>query len=389
MIAAITALFLYGAIASMLGTLLPGLSLRFHMTPKQNGGIASVQALGLVLASLAAGPLVDNRGKKTGFLAGMVLIVLSLFALPNSVGWKTVMASMFVLGIGSGTIVTAANTLVSDIGEQKRAAMLNFANIFFGVGGMVTPFIAANLLHGNTIGLGYLLAALAVTILIVHATTPMPAPSLHQSFDFSQVLRLPDKSLLFFISLFIFLYVACEVAFWNWLTKYLVGEGIAQPVALNILAFGFASGILAGRLIGSRVLMKYSAISVTFTCSWLMVITTYWALHAGNPAMAGLSVFCAGAAMGPVYPSVMAIAGDVFSQMAATCMGIVITSGWLGVVASSWLIGLIAGNDEGHLRMALMLLPVFSIAMIAINLGLRPLLARARARGRVVYDAPA
>ena len=42
MIAAITALFLYGTIASMLGTLLPGLSSQFHLTPKQNGGIASV-----------------------------------------------------------------------------------------------------------------------------------------------------------------------------------------------------------------------------------------------------------------------------------------------------------------------------------------------------------
>src|SRR6266851_4820385 len=98
MIAAITALFLYGAIASMLGTLLPDLSAQFHMTAKQNGSIASMQALGLVLASIVAGPLIDSRGKKTGFLGGMALIVISLFALPNSVGWKTIMAAMFVLG---------------------------------------------------------------------------------------------------------------------------------------------------------------------------------------------------------------------------------------------------------------------------------------------------
>jgi fucose permease len=389
MIAAITALFLYGAIASMLGTLLPDLSAQFHMTAKQNGSIASMQALGLVLASIVAGPLIDSRGKKTGFLGGMALIVLSLFALPNSVGWKTIMAAMFVLGVGGGTIVTAANTLVSDIGEDRRASLLSFANVFFGLGGLLTPFIAANLLHGNAIGLSYLIAVLATVTFILHVTTPMPPPAMHQGFVFSQALRLPDKSLLFLLSLFNFLYVSCEVAFWNWLTKYLVGEGISRPVALNILALGFASGMLAGRLISSRLLLKYSAVSVSFVCSGLMVITTYWTLHAGNPAIAGLSVFCAGAVMGPVFPSVIAVAGDAFSQMTATCVGIVITAGWIGVVTSSWLIGLLAGSDGTHLRMALLILPAFSAAMILINLGLRPLLARARARGRIVYDAPA
>jgi len=389
MIAASSALFLYGTIAPMLGTLLPDLSTRFHMTPSQNGDIAAVQALGLVLASMIAGPLIDSRGKKAGFLAGTTLIVVSLFTLPNATGWKLIMGSMFILGIGGGTIVTAANTLVSDIGEGKRAAMLSFANVFFGVGGLVTPLIAANIFHGNAIGLSYLIAALAFGMLIMDAATPMPAPVQPSTSDLSQIPRLQDKPLLLLLSLFVFLYVACEVAFWNWLTKYLVSEGISKPLALNILALGFASGMLAGRLISSRILIRYSPVSVSFVCSGLMALTTYWTLHVGNPTVAWLSVFCAGAAMGPVYPSAIGIVGDAFPHKSATCMGIAITSGWLGVVASSWLIGLIAGNNGEHLRLALLLLPVFSVVMMVINLALRPMLARVRARQRMVYDAPA
>ncbi len=285
------------------------------------------------------------------------------------------MVAMFVLGIGGGTIVTASNTLVSDIGEEKRGSLLSFANVFFGLGGLLTPFIAANLLRGNSIGLGYLVAALAAVLLVVHATTPMPPPG-PDGFHLSQALRLPGKSLLLLLSLFIFLYVACEVAVWNWLTKYLVGQGISRSLALNILGFGFASGIMFGRLIGSRLLMRYSAISVSFICSCLMVVTTYWALNSSSPAIACLSVLCAGVAMGPVYPSAMAITGDAFTQMTATCLGIVITSGWLGAAASSWFIGLIAGSNDEHLRGALLLVPAFATAMIAINLGLRPLLKR-------------
>jgi fucose permease len=389
MIAAIATLFLYGTIASMLGTLLPDLSTQFHLTPRQNGSIASVQALGLVLASIAAGPLIDSRGKKAGFLTGMVLIVMALFALPSSIGWRTIMGAMFVLGLGGGVIVTASNNLVSDMGESKRAAMLSFANMFFGLGGLVTPLIAAHLFHGNAVVVSYLVAALALAVLALHLSTPMPAAAPLQEAAAARPWNLESTALLFLLSLFVFFYIACEVAFWNWLTKYLVSQGIPRAVALNILAFGFAAGLLLGRLVSSRLLLKYSAVSVSFICSWLMIATTYWVLHSGNRMMAGVSVFCAGAAMGPVYPSAMGMVGDAFRQMTATYMGVAITWGWLGIVTSSWLIGLIAGDHDDHLGKALLLLPLFSAAMIVINLASRPLLLKARARNQMVYDAPA
>jgi hypothetical protein len=44
-------------IAAMLGTILPNLSDRFHLTPTQNGTIAFAQALGLIIASVGVGPL--------------------------------------------------------------------------------------------------------------------------------------------------------------------------------------------------------------------------------------------------------------------------------------------------------------------------------------------
>ena len=388
MIAAISAIFLYGMIASLLGTLLPDLSARFQMTPRQSGSIAGLQALGLMLASVVAGALIDRVGKKAGFVSGLTLMVVALVALSNSAGWKSVMIAMFILGLGGGAVVTAANNLVSDIGEEKRGVLLSFVNIFFGLGGMVTPFLAASLLRGNSMALAWVIATLAASLLVFDATTNMPAPVPH-NFEFSQALRLPGKRLLLLLSLFVFLYVACEVAVWNWLTKYLVSQGLSRSLALNILGFGFASGMIVGRLIGTRLLSRYSATSVSLVCSCLMVAATFWTLNAATPVAACLSVLCTGIVMGPVYPSAMAISGDAFRQMSATRMGIVITAGWMGAAASSWLIGLIAGGSDRHLRMALLLLPVFAALMIAINLGLRPLLATILSRGRIVYDAPA
>ena len=63
-LAASLAIFVYGMTAAMLGTILPDFSARFHLTPKQNGTIAFCQALGLILASIGVGPLIDYEGKK-------------------------------------------------------------------------------------------------------------------------------------------------------------------------------------------------------------------------------------------------------------------------------------------------------------------------------------
>jgi fucose permease len=84
--AAILATFIYGMIAAMLGTILPELSDRFQLTPRQNGTIALAQAIGLIVASLAVGPLLDDEGKKAGLILGLAFISLALFVLPRSPG---------------------------------------------------------------------------------------------------------------------------------------------------------------------------------------------------------------------------------------------------------------------------------------------------------------
>ena len=126
--AAIIAIFIYGMIAAMLGTILPDLSDRFSLTPSQNGTIAFAQALGLILASLAVGPLLDNEGKKIGMILGLAFISIALFALPRSPGFRSILFLLFLLGLGGGTVVTASNSLVSDVSQAHRGTALTSAS---------------------------------------------------------------------------------------------------------------------------------------------------------------------------------------------------------------------------------------------------------------------
>ncbi len=370
-LAAILAIFIYGMIAAMLGTILPDLSTRFSLTPRQNGIIASIQALGLIIASVGVGPLIDDEGKKIGLLLGLGLVTIALFLLPKSSGFGSIAAYLFLLGLGGGIIVTGANALASDVSETSRGTTLNLLNLFFGLGGLATPFISANLLKRNSTKLCYLVATAAAVTLAVHVATPMPAPAGGAGFIFAGAGAVFGKPALFLLSLMLFLYVACEVGMWNWLAEHLIAQGVPESRALNILSLGFALGILVGRAVVSQVLRTVPAETVTLAASVLMAITTFWALR--TTAAAGIAVFLAGVAMAPVYPTVLAMIADRFHTKTATAQGIDISSGWLGLAVSSRVIGSIAGGDPKRLKTALLVIPAAAVVMVAVNLALRAL----------------
>lgn len=370
-LAAILAIFIYGMIAAMLGTILPELSDRFKLTPSQNGTIASAQALGLILASLCTGPILDNEGKKLGIVLGLGLIAVALFVLPRVSGFFSIAFLLFLLGVGGGITVTAANALASDVGEPHRAMALTLANLFFGLGALATPFIAANLFGRNWVRLCYTIASLTVVTVVIEALTRMPGPTGAGRFVLTNVAPVLGRPLLFLTAFFVFLYITCEVGMWNWLPRHLIAQGIPETRALNILSLGFALGILIGRAAILPVLNHVPAVTVTLWGSVAMALTTFLLLRMKSARAAGVLVFLAGLSMAPVFPSTLAIVGDAFPRMTGTAIGFVITCGWIGLAVSSRVIGAIAGGDPRRLKKALLVIPASAVIMVCLDLAIR------------------
>ena len=368
--AAILAIFVYGMIAAMLGTILPDLSDRFHLTPTQNGTIALVQALGLIIASLGVGPLLDTQGDKIGLILGLVCIAFALFLLPRAAGFRHILLLLFLLGMGGGIVVTGANSLANSVSGTQSAIVLNLVNLFFGLGGLATPFIAANVFKKNWVRLCYTVASLTVAAIVVQAMSHMPPPSGNAQFVLANVGPILGRPVLFMLGLFLFLYITCEVGVWNWLPRHLIAQGIPESRALNILSLGFALGLLVGRVAISPVLAHAPAIEVTLGASIAMAITTFLMLQTNKPGMAAALVFVAGLSMAPVFPTTLAITGSVFPRMTGTALGFVITCGWVGLAVSSWIIGAIAGNDPRRLKKALLLFPASAVLMVILNLAI-------------------
>lgn len=368
--AACLAIFVYGMVASMLGTINPGLASKFQLDNAQTGYVALAQGIGLIIASVSVGPLIDRKGKKIGLLLGLALVAVSFFALATATGFEMIVLAMLVLGFGGGIVLTGANALGSDVSESKRATVLNFLNVFVGLGGLMTPFVAGNLLAGDAIRVAWGAAIITSATFLLHLFLKIPPPveSPDQATGSSDVFRHP---ILYVLALVIMLYTACEFGIWNWLSKYLINQGIQESTALNILSLGFALGLLLGRVAVAPVLIKIPPLTVTTISAVLMAITTYAMLQTSDPTIAAAAVFCAGLAMAPVFPTTVAIVAGIFKQGTATAIGFTITCGFTGVALSSPLIGWLSGTDPSGLKTGLMVLPVCALVIVGLNLGLR------------------
>ncbi len=370
-LAAVLAVFVYGMIAAMLGTILPDFSQRFKLSPKQNGNIALVQALGLIAASIFTGPLIDSQGTKAGLLLGLGLASLALLLLPRSTGYGSVVFYLLLLGLGGGCIVNGAFALAGSLGGNL-ARVFNLVNLFFGLGGMATPFIAANLFKRNAIKLCYFAGGITAATFVLHSSIAMPPARI--GFELTRVSALVSSPVFWVLGAMLFLYTSTEVGVWNWMVRHLIAQGISEGTALNILSLGFALGITLGRVAVVPVLGPVSPKMVTLVAAAAMIVTLLIALRATRAMVAGVAVFCAGLAMAPVFPTVNSMASEAFPEVRATAMGLCQTFGWVGLAVSSGIIGAIAGGDPKRLKKALLILPLFSALIVVANLVLLGLL---------------
>ncbi|HYM10372.1 MAG TPA: hypothetical protein VEU62_06555, partial [Bryobacterales bacterium] len=211
--------------------------------------------------------------------------------------------------------------------------------------------------------------AFTLVTLVISIVTAMPPPSgAAQSVGkgYGEIFARP---VFYILALQLFLYVGIEVGTETWLVKYLIGKWGEESarVATNILSFGFAAGLLVGRVVVSRIFAAVAEWKVTFGFSLAMAVTTYGMLQVDSQLAVIIVVFCAGLACAPMFPTLLAMVGNAFTQNAAQALGTVITIGWFGFLVIPPLVGKLGGANLGK---GLLLLPACAIAIALSHLGL-------------------
>lgn len=350
-------LLLRGALASLafislglpdglLGVAWPSMRRTFTLDLDAVGALLVATTVGYVASSFASGRVRRYLSVAHLVAASCALTGLALVGYATVSSWTALIALGVCLGLGAGAVDAALNT---DAATRHGHGMLNWLHACYGIGAAAGPLLmTAILVRGLPWQRGYLLVAigqlaLAAAFVTTRGSWTTPAATAESGGHASipATLRLPAAQL--GILVFV-LYAGVEASMGLWTyTLMIEGRGMDAANAAWIASL-FWGGLTGGRLVAAATGGRMPARALLPLCQALVLagVVIVWA-DAGFTASA-LGVAIAGAACGPIFPTLIATtprrvgalhaANAVGFQVGAAAAGIALLPATVGAIAA-------------------------------------------------------
>ena len=326
---------LFGGIATTIGATLPLVIREFGWNYFVAGWIFAGSAAGFFISTFIAGMLLPKWGARSVMLVGLILqgLGLGLFGHSDSLVLNLIM--FVVLGLGQGAVEVTTNVSVVSIETPGKSRLMNLVHSAFTIGAMAAPFLAGLLAWLDVSWrVVYICMAFFCGIMLIWT---WQARWLHEVNESSSASAAVNKLKFFrdpFLLLLagtIFFYVGAEIGISNWIAEYFVEihQSSAAVGALMVAVLWF--GVFLGR-IGIGVGYRGNRLAkVLVLCSIVSVLFLGLAIWSGSLWGAGLFFFLTGVGYSIIYPCVMSIIGLTFQKGQSAAIGLVSTSGGVGV----------------------------------------------------------
>lgn len=362
-------MFIFGIVLFLVGSLLPTL----HVTDANAGSLGSIPLIGILAATVVAGPILDIHGARQMLIVALILIAGSLALMPSlSVFWQLEICCL-AYGFGGGILNTATNVLIADLHVESRARALNLLGFFFSAGAVAAPLLMS--LAGGALSPAVvlrLLAAFTAAVLFPVLFFRFPPP-LQAGVRIRNLLTVMHQPLVWLFGLILFFESGSENCMFVWAGK-IVTKALHAPAAQGSLALvALAAALGAGRL-GAVVWLRWLGNLGTVWLSVCLVVTGILIAVAAQslPTMI-LAMAVIGLGISAIFPTVLGIAGEHFPGETGTAFGAIIALALIGGAAGPK----IGGYAISHGPLQVLWIPAVSAAAVGI---LTAVAARTRQR---------
>jgi fucose permease len=248
---------LIGATSSLFGPLLVTFSHHFRVSLPDAGEVLSVFFVGALLGVLPGWwGLKRTTGRR---VLSVSLVVMAAGTLASGLvhSWGVFLASIFVLGLGFGSIDMSLNVLLSRTATEGRAHRLSFVNAGYGLGAVICPLLVV-LVHPRNFP-GFFVTISLVAVVLTSFNRGVHAPALRAEVLQSRVSAARTQRwpiLVSFIGAYV-VYVAVETSASGWMSSQLQRGGYSASVG-SVVTAGFWVGMTIGRSVGGVVHRLFS-----------------------------------------------------------------------------------------------------------------------------------
>ena len=317
-ISVFTGIFLFGVSMVIIGSTLPVLKERFGMSDVEAGELFSILPLGLLVGSVAFGPIADKYGYRWVLAVASVLLSLGFLGIAHAGSVNLLRICIFLFGIGGGVMNGASSALVSDLSEkEKKITNLTWLGAFFGIGAFFMPMalsVIDKAYHTLVIDVACVLSLL---IAILFAVIAYPVTIQKDKISFRLIPVFFKNKLFIAICLYLFFQSAFEAIVNNWTVSYFLDLNVNEDKALYAFSSSVLGMIVMRVLTGSVLkkmrfnqLMGFALFILAIGLILLILPTPYYLKVAG--------MFLIGSGLAPGFPVMLGTAGELFKEVSAT-----------------------------------------------------------------------
>jgi MFS transporter, FHS family, glucose/mannose:H+ symporter len=341
--AACIGILFFGMAITTLGSIVPGLKVKYHLDDISSGTLFSILPFGILMGSLFFGPFCDRYGYKILLALACFSMFLGFEGIAYAPSHFILKGCIFLFGLGGGAINGATSALVADISEKDKGANLSLLGVFFALGALGMPFILGVLeSHFSYEIIVSIVGFATLCVAVFYLMIQFPPAKQSGGLPVKQSLHLLKDGVLLLIAFFLFFQSAFEGIINNWITTYLSDYlSIPSNKALYALSL-FVVGMTVMRLLLGSVL-RNTDVKKIWAGSFLMILSGLILLAFGTsfiPSAIGLVLVGAGLAAG--FPIMLGFVGDRFKELSGTAFSIAFVIALAGNMIINYSMGFIA-----------------------------------------------
>ena len=354
--------FIFGLVLALPGTLFgtPAWTTSVGCDVAAQANLLVVFFTGQLTCTAAAGIAVDHFGAQRVLTAGTGLLALGFLALAAAAGPGAAAMGFALLAAGGSTINAASNTLVSVTFGERRGAMLSLLGVFCAIGACLAPFAVG--VTGITSRLTAL-GALAVVVTVAPLAMDRAAWT-SRGVTLRAMLALGRDHRLAGLILWLGVEFGVEAILAGWSAAYALATLPGVNAAFVVVLYW--AGLCAGRVSAPWALRRSSKLVTVGVAAGLAAFAVAGMVSASTWSALAVSVFAAGFALGPLAPTIVAVAGDRYPQQSGLAIGALLSVAQIGAVLLPWIAGRVAISQGFR---AAMLVPLAAAIALSLSAG--------------------
>ncbi len=311
------------------GVLIPYQMADYHVDKVVVGLLFFAYSGGYVLSGLANGPMIHRLGVRGHLVSGSAVYLVTALGIGLHPGYGGLVGATAALGFGSGVLDSGLNAYIASL--PRHTTLLNLLHAFYGIGALVGPVLATQLVHRHVPWQDtYLVLAACVVPLIVGFAVALPARTAVPDESAGSPLRLAfGHRAVWLGALFLFLCVGVEITIGNWgFTLLTQGQGRDELTAGYVVS-GYWLGLTAGRFLISAATSRAGIGPAAMLYGCLAGAVGSVVLIWVGPAPFGFALL--GFFLGPMFPTTIAVTPSLVPvRLVPAAIGLMIGSSVIG-----------------------------------------------------------